>query len=169
MPESKIFQIASVLSAGFMVAITACGQPTMEATLERFNQGTVDYISAETVSAQDDLVLLDTRRRKEFEVSHLQGATWVGYRSFDLAQFQAAFPDRKTEIVVYCSVGVRSENIGEKLLEAGYTEVKNLYGGIFEWKNQGLPVYTLEGTQTEKVHAYNRRWGRLLKNAEKIY
>jgi len=141
----------------------------MEATLEHYNKGTVAYISADAVKTNEDLVLLDTRRKEEFEVSHLPNAIWVGYKAFDLGQLEEDYPNKKTPFVVYCSVGVRSENIGEKLLKAGYTDVKNLYGGIFEWKNQGFPVYTLEGKPTEKVHAYNRRWGRLLKNAEKIY
>ena len=40
-------------------------------------------------------------------------------------------------IIVYCSIGVRSEDIGEKLKELGYTKILNLYGGIFDWKNKG--------------------------------
>lgn len=152
-----------------MIIISACGQPSMEATLQRYNKGTVAYISAETVMKNEDLVILDTRRKEEFEVSHLPKAEWVGYKAFDPNQIKLDYPNKKTPFVVYCSVGVRSENIGEKLLEAGYTDVKNLYGGIFEWKNQGYPVYTPDGELTDKVHAYNRRWGRLLKNAVKIY
>ena len=44
-------------------------------------------------------------------------------------------------IVLYCSIGYRSEKIGEKLVEMGYGHVFNLYGGIFEWVNRDLPVY----------------------------
>jgi len=33
---------------------------------------------------------------------------------------------------VYCSLGIRSEVIAKKLKKAGYTNVFNLYGGIFE-------------------------------------
>lgn len=169
MPDSRKLPSIVAISTGLTFILTACGQPSMEKTLERYNKGTVAYISAETLITNEDLVLLDTRRKEEFEVSHLARAEWVGYKAFDLDQIKREFPNKKTPFVVYCSVGVRSENIGEKLLEAGYTDVKNLYGGIFEWKNQGYPVYTTEGVATEKVHAYNRRWGRLLKNAEKIY
>lgn len=169
MPKTKCFHISSALVIGLVFALNACGQPTMDSTLERYNNGTVSYISPEAVHADKELVLLDTRKKVEFEVSHIPEANWVGYRKFDLKLLQEYFPNKKTPFVVYCSVGVRSEDIGEKLLEAGYTEVKNLYGGIFEWKNQGYPVYTTDGAITEKVHAYNRRWGRLLNNAEKIY
>lgn len=152
-----------------MMVLSACGQATIEETLERLNKGSIPYISSETLHELKGPVLLDTRKRKEFDVSHLLNATWVGYKEFDIATVEAAYPDKTTPLVVYCSVGVRSEKVGEKLLKAGYTDVKNLYGGIFEWKNKGYPVYDPEGTPTENVHAYNRWWGRLLKNARKIY
>jgi len=71
--------------------------------------------------------------------------------------------------VVYCSIGVRSEDIGEKLMDAGYNNVTNLYGGIFEWKNKGNQVYDTLGNETERVHAFNKHWGKLLSKGEKVY
>ena len=44
-----------------------------------------------------------------------------------------AFQD--APIVVYCSVGIRSQRVGQQLLEAGYTQVWNLRGGIFKFGN----------------------------------
>ena len=72
-------------------------------------------------------------------------------------------------IVVYCSLGIRSEKISEKLKAEGYSNVRNLYGGIFEWKNKGFEVFDSEGKETEKVHAYSKSWSKWLKNGEKIY
>src|SRR5690606_42136192 len=57
---------------------------------------------------------------------------------------------KQSTIVVYCAVGNRAERIGEKLLKAGYKHVYNLYGGIFEWMNQGNPVYTSGQVQTSE-------------------
>ena len=51
-------------------------------------------------------------------------------------------------------IGVRSEQIGEQLKAMGYDNIKNLYGGIFEWTNQGYPVFK-GNQQTLKVHAYD--------------
>jgi rhodanese-related sulfurtransferase len=42
---------------------------------------------------------------------------------------------------VYCSIGKRSDEITKMLGEAGFTNARNLYGGIFEWVNQGHPVF----------------------------
>jgi rhodanese-related sulfurtransferase len=112
------------------------------------------------------LVLLDTRSEQEYRISHLQGAHWVPYDHFS-PEAVAALP-KDAEIVVYCSVGYRSERIGEKLQDLGYKKVSNLYGGIFEWANQGKPVYAGQ-KKTNRVHAYSRTWGVWLKNADKVY
>lgn len=111
-------------------------------------------------------ILLDTREREEYEVSHLQDARWVGFNEFDLESVKDL--DKNEPIVVYCSIGARSQDIGKKLMEAGFLKVYNLYGGIFHWVNEELPVYS-NGQPTQKVHAYNRVWGLWLSKGEKVY
>lgn len=121
----------------------------------------------EAAAKPDNTVFLDARERKEYEVSHLAGARFVGYDHFSLDTV-ADLP-KTTPIVVYCAVGYRSEKISEQLITAGFENVSNLYGGIFEWKNQGHTVVSPAGDTTDKVHAYNRTWGIWLNNGEKVY
>lgn len=111
-------------------------------------------------------LLLDTRQQEEYNVSHLAGAKLVDYESFQAEQLQQVPKD--TPIILYCSVGYRSERVGEELKAAGYTNVRHLYGGLFEWVNQGQPVYNSKG-KTNKVHAYSRSWGIWLQKGEKVY
>jgi rhodanese-related sulfurtransferase len=118
------------------------------------------------VEGLEDAVFLDTREKIEFEVSHLKGARWVGFETFDMSALDTI--DKDQTIVVYCSIGARSQDIGKMLQNSGYNSVFNLYGGIFHWVNEGLPVYK-EGKETQKVHAYNRAWGIWLTNGEKVY
>ena len=148
---------------------TVFSQKDLDKTLERFNRQTVPYISVDELKVNDSVVLLDTRTWQEYSVSHLKGAHWVGHRAFDLDSVTSLVPDRKTPIVVYCSIGVRSEDIGEKLKKAGFAQVKNLYGGIFEWINRDNPVFDLKGRKTERVHAFSKYWGKLLEKGEKVY
>ncbi len=118
--------------------------------------------------ADDSLsVFLDSREKKEFEVSHIKNAIWVGYEDFDISRLQNIARDEK--IIVYCSVGYRSEKIAEKLLASGYTNVVNLYGGIFEWINQDKLVVDQTGNSTELVHAYSKKWGIWLNEGVKVY
>ena len=112
------------------------------------------------------LLFLDAREAREYEVSHIPEALWVGYDRFDLGRLQGV--DKDQPIVVYCSVGYRSERVAEKLIGAGFTQVSNLYGGIFEWANQGRALNNEEGP-TRAVHAYNRSWSKWLKKGVKVY
>lgn len=112
------------------------------------------------------MLFLDAREPREYEVSHIAGAIPVGYDHFDISQLPAL--DKTQPIVVYCSVGYRSEKVTEKLLAAGFQDVSNLYGGIFEWVNQDHPVVN-DGGPTQEVHAYSHSWGMWLRKGKKVY
>ncbi|MEP6936621.1 MAG: rhodanese-like domain-containing protein [Chthoniobacterales bacterium] len=103
-------------------------------------------------------VLLDVRTRPEYEVSHLHGAQQVDPD----ASAEAIKILRDKPIVTYCSVGYRSGAFAKKLQDAGYKNVQNMSGSIFEWANEGHPVER-NGRQVDKVHPYNAKWGKLLK------
>ena len=76
--------------------------------------------------------------------------------------------DKNKQIVVYCSIGVRSEIIAKKIRALGYTNVYNLYGGLFEWVNKGGELF-LANKRTQKVHAYSKKWGAYLTEGIKVY
>jgi rhodanese-related sulfurtransferase len=128
---------------------------------------TVPEVSATEAGQEENALFLDARERKEYEVSHIEDALFVGYDNFVLESVNNVSKDQP--LIVYCSVGYRSEKVSEQLITAGYTNVKNLYGGIFEWKNVGLPVVNESNEMTEQVHAYNRTWGIWLKKGKKVY
>lgn len=137
--------------------------------LKKLLSHTVPEMQVQQLAADTSgVLLLDAREPKEFAVSHLTGALHVGYDDFKLT----AMPDslaKDRPIVVYCSVGYRSEKVAEQLRAAGYSQVSNLYGGIFEWVNQGNPVVDSRGSVTQRVHAYSRTWGVWLKKGKKVY
>lgn len=135
--------------------------------LQKLLDHTVPEISiSDATQLLEDAVFLDAREAAEYEVSHIENAQFVGYDEFDMDSVKDLPKDSK--IIVYCSVGYRSEKISERLLQAGFQDVSNLYGGIFEWKNQDQKVVNENGV-TEKVHAYDRLWGFWLKEGEKVY
>lgn len=137
------------------------------AMLETMYKKSVPLVTVAELKKMPDVVLLDTRSKAEFDVSHLPNARWVGYDDFDLKRVQDI--PKQAKVVVYCSVGYRSERVGEKLLIAGYQHVNNLYGSLFEWVNQKNPVVTNQGKPTQSVHAYSRLWGVWLSRGEKVY
>lgn len=153
----------------FLLPLALSAQKSIDKALKKWNENSIPYIYANELLDQEEAVLLDTREWDEYQVSHLKNAIWVGYDTFQIDSVMQKIPNKDKSIVVYCSIGVRSEDIGEKLQAAGYSDVKNLYGGIFVWKNDGYTVYTNDNDVTEKIHAFDAQWGKLLKSGEKVY
>ncbi len=113
------------------------------------------------------VLLLDAREPEEFNVSHIKGAKNYGYKSPNKNMLKDV--PKNTEIIVYCSVGVRSQNTGKDLKKLGFTNVKNLYGGIFLWQNQSRPIVDNEGKSTDSVHCYSQKWSKWVTRGTKIF
>lgn len=150
----------------------AFSQSKMDDAIKKYNSNSVEYISVEELmqlkNLNKNLKLLDTREASEYSISHIQHAIFAGFDDFKLMLIQDKINIQDT-IIVYCSIGVRSEQIGEQLLKAGYKNVYNLYGGIFDWVNKDQTVYDQQGKSTDKVHAYDRFWGKYLEKGLKVY
>jgi len=142
--------------------------PEFKQTIDSLYSKTVPLITIEELIKIDkyNLYILDTREDDEFHVSHLKNARHVGNFWFDMRKVYDIPVNAR--VVVYCSVGVRSEKIGEKLIAAGYKNVLNLYGGIFEWINQSHPVYKQNGVQTAEIHTYDKNWERWAERGTKV-
>ncbi len=159
-------RLQSILILLLALSLQACAQNTdIDSEVKKLYRNTVPVLRPEQVKGK--AVILDARERSEYDVSHLPKARWVGYDDFDLKRL-AGIPKSDT-VIVYCSIGYRSERIGEKLKKAGYTNVFNLYGGIFQWKNSDGVVVTSKNDTTQRVHCYDRSWSRFLKKGEKVY
>lgn len=152
------------------VGLQSFAQASIDELLKKYNTGEIPYVSVEELRMKQlngNVVILDSRTAEEFKVSHLEGAIFIGVGKEKTQQLESL--SREKPIVVYCSLGVRSEEAALWLRDLGFTNVSNLYGGIFKWKNEDFPVVDPEGKPTEKVHAYSKHWSRWLHNAEKVY
>ncbi|MCA1764405.1 MAG: rhodanese-like domain-containing protein [Cryomorphaceae bacterium] len=133
--------------------------------------GDVDTLNGESVAAMveagEEVAILDAREKKEFDVSHIAQSRFVGYEDFDINRLEGI--SKSDTVVVYCSVGKRSEDIARKIKEAGYANVYNYFGGIFDWTNRGLPVVDNKNNKTSCVHPYSKMWGIWVNNLEKCY
>ena len=125
---------------------------------------------AQALAAKDGVVLFDVREREEYKVSRIPGAIRVDpgiwTRSFLTRHGDAV---RGKTVVFYCSVGVRSSKLAERvrtrLGALGARAVYNLDGGIFAWHNQARPLVSDAGA-TPYVHPFDRHWGRLVDRQE---
>ena len=152
------------------LSFTSFAQESIDELLKLHNTQSVPYISVQELrSPSTEAIILDARAHTEFHTSHIQNAIHVGYDNFNIETVKNSIKDTSKIIVVYCSLGIRSEDVAEQLKKAGYTNVYNLFGGIFEWKNNDFPVYDNEGELTDQVHAFSEEWGRWLIKGIKVY
>ena len=144
--------------------------PEFEKEVDSYLNYSVPAITVKNlIQIKDDVVLLDAREMNEYEVSHIPGARYVGFDDFDESVLSDIDKDKR--IVVYCSIGYRSEKIGEKLKKLGYKNPYNLFGSIFEWVNAGQPLVDKEGKATNIIHTYNKKWSKWVTDgmAEKVW
>lgn len=145
--------------------------------MDGFSQMVNDHLSysVPVINVEDlyktktDVILLDAREIEEYKVSHIKNAIHIGYKSFDKAKMKNI--DKNKKIIVYCSIGYRSEKIGEQLIKMGYKQVYNLYGSIFAWVNRGYEVVDVNNKATFNVHGYSASWAQWITNKKykKIY
>ncbi|MCL1467655.1 rhodanese-like domain-containing protein [Argonema galeatum] len=112
-------------------------------------------------TAETQPIILDARTEAEYAVSHLKNARRIDARAPDLAALKKVSHD--VPIVVYCSVGYRSAGIAQQLQQLGFNRVYNLEGSIFQWANEGRPIFKYN-CPTQFVHPYNAIWEKLLKS-----
>jgi rhodanese-related sulfurtransferase len=128
---------------------------------------TISIADAKAKIGKPNVYFLDTREKEEFNVSHIKTAMQVGYDNFDISSVSKLPKD--AEIIVYCSIGARSQTIGQKLIKAGYTNVKNLYGGLFHWANNSYPMRDPSGEKTTKIHGFSTDWGKWIYRGTVVY
>lgn len=161
-----------LLMFSIMLSVSAVAQKDLDRLLKSHNSHNIPYISIEELrmlQLNEKIIILDSREKEEYDISHIKGAKFVGYNDFCPENISSQFSNKNASIVVYCSIGIRSENISEKLKKEGFTNVRNLYGGIFEWKNKDYPLFDSKEMLTDNVHTFSKEWGKWLNKGVKVY
>jgi rhodanese-related sulfurtransferase len=144
---------AWVRAAGALLLAAAAGAALAAETPATL--GGVTVVSAEQARKLVDggVPIVDTRVANEYAQEHIRGAKSVPYKeksakdvafdpkedSFDLAKLPVA---KNAPLIFYCNAGEcwKSYKASKVAVEAGYTKIHWLRGGIPEWKSRGYPV-----------------------------
>lgn len=172
MNKRKSLSKPGLLMASASLLLAACSsgpkadwnsiEAYLEATYPEVRSISPEELQRRLEEDRDSILLLDARQEEEYLVSHLPGALWVASRLSIQERLKLIRAEGKPkEIVVYCSVGVRSANLAQQLASAGLGPVANLEGSIFRWANQGRPLES-HGASAKLVHPYDETWGQLL-------
>jgi adenylyltransferase/sulfurtransferase len=93
------------------------------------------------VDTSDDFFLLDVREPQEYQICAISGSTLIplGELPNRLGELEG-----QSNLIVHCRSGVRSAKAVTLLRESGFSNAKNLKGGILAWIDQidpSLPKY----------------------------
>jgi rhodanese-related sulfurtransferase len=86
---------------------------------------------------QNGAFVLDVRTQEEWNEFHVPNTTLIPLDQ--LASRLNELP-KDREIVVVCRSGNRSQEGRDILLNAGFTQVTSMTGGLNEWRASGYPV-----------------------------
>jgi rhodanese-related sulfurtransferase len=166
--KQMVMKILSLLILLTITATVAFAQPkTQDPAFEQDLQSKLSF-SIPTISIKEfkkmlkneNIYILDAREKAEFDISHIQKGKLIGHKNVDKNALNG-IPKNAT-IVVYCTVGVRSEQVGSRLQKMGYENVFNLLGGIVEWVNQGNDIVNNSNANTSKIHVYSPEYEKWL-------
>lgn len=80
---------------------------------------------------------LDVREPSEWSQAHIPGSTLISLGELEKRVNEVP---RDKEIVVVCQSGTRSKAGRDLLINAGFTQVACMQGGLNEWKAAGYPT-----------------------------
>ena len=89
--------------------------------------------------AEAGVITLDVRTPGEYAEGHLEGAQLIDFQSGNFEN-EISSLDKNATYAVYCRSGNRSGQAVKVMLDAGFTKVFNMNGGVIDWANAGLPL-----------------------------
>ncbi len=142
----KIILYKWVSAFFIIILISSCtniyenGSELAAYTKPHIEEITVDELNKK-IENQEDFLLIDVRQTAEYKKSNIPGSILIprGVVEFKIgndAFWEEEFlytPEKDAEIILYCKKGDRGILATKALNELGYTNVKNLSGGIIAW------------------------------------
>jgi rhodanese-related sulfurtransferase len=141
--KSRVYGV--LLCALAIMSVSCARTPASQAAGEPVPASVAVTISAaefrEGLVSDPDALLLDVRTVSENEESRLEGAVLIPVGELT-ARIDEIAEYREQTVYIYCRSGSRSRTAAALLLEAGFSSVVDLEGGIGSWLRTGFPVIT---------------------------
>lgn len=144
MKKLKLYQLASAFLV--LLLISSCtgiyenGKEIALDTKPFIEEITTDELNTK-IENMEDFFLIDVRQPAEFEKGNIDYSTLIprGVLEFKIGdkkfweEEQWQVPEKDADIIIYCKKGNRGILATKALVELGYTNVKNLSGGMIAW------------------------------------
>ncbi len=121
----------------------------------------VDAKEFNTLSTDPGTIVVDMRNHYEYEVGHFENAIEVPSDTFreQLPMVVNMLLDKKdSNIIMYCTGGIRCEKASAYMLHSGFKNVFHLEGGIIQYANK-VKVEELENKFRGKNFVFDDRLG----------
>ncbi len=97
----------------------------------------VSVAQASSLVLSGKATIIDVRGADEYRTGHIEQAVSLPmgqlFKKLDL------IPPRQ-QVIVHCGGGLRSQVVASMLQRVGFTNIRNMIGGIDAWKRAGLPI-----------------------------
>ncbi len=140
--QIAIFGVLALL----LVATVSCGggkpAQSVKAGPEPNFSTDSPYVSIDELKREFDrgakMIILDARPKQDYDMDHIAGAVSMPF--FEVEQRYNELP-RDTWIVTYCACPrAEAQEAANILQQKGFTKVKVLYDGYFEWLARQYPT-----------------------------
>lgn len=128
--SSTLYSCAGNSQPTTTVAQSGTGQvvETPKATVQNIAQD--EFIK---LQAEPNAIIMDVRTAGEVADGYIQGATIFTDVTGNTFQNDIATLEKNKTYLVYCRSGARSGRAAQMMIDAGFTNVYNLDGGISNW------------------------------------
>ena len=135
-----------IIAAAAMIFMVSCnaiyenGEELAASIQNDISEILVDELKAK-IENGEDFLLIDVRQAREYDNVTIPGALNIPRGMLEITIRNDKFweeeflytPENDDEIVVYCKLGYRGALSAMALQQLGFTNVKNLHGGILSW------------------------------------
>src|SRR5579871_1130894 len=135
--------IRSLIDYEQFCGITPPAQAAASAALPPEFETTVRDVKRQ-IDNRDRIWILDVREPREFEICRIPQSTLIPLGELPKRLAEIPSGPEAPQIIVHCKMGGRSAKAVQLLRQHGYTNVKNVRGGILAWIDEiepGLPKY----------------------------
>jgi len=149
MSLSKFIAIFSVILSLIGASIVYSSETVLTVPIiikeakSKISEVTVEDVKNEIESGKS-FIFLDVRTAEEFNAGHLPNSVNIprGVLEFIIGK---KYPEKETNIVLYCRTDPRAALCTKALNDMGYINARNLKGGFKAWGEAGYPIYNRHG------------------------
>ncbi|TYB75729.1 rhodanese-like domain-containing protein [Bizionia myxarmorum] len=102
----------------------------------------IQVVTSEEMQAlleMDNVQLLDVRTPEEYAEGYIPDFQNIDFLSPTFDQDILKL-DKDKPVILYCRSGGRSAKCAQKMVDAGFTKVYDLQGGISKWEHDGFEI-----------------------------